>query len=262
MLLAKQNNKNFKFRTLVQQPIAGAYVRQELGEECADLLVDIFRAGGDLSSQIFIQKRVRVCDLIAGANQPIVRFYHSARWGDTGLVDLLDLKQGQQKKYQTFLTALSRAYALKRFWGIFKYLRVERKLGTDLEHNWPGLWHRNFYVGRSLESVTEISKKDCPHFEFDIDGKVWALPYQEDLWQQALDEVATKYPQLKNVAKLESSYTARDKYGTVQYHPLQFVIAEESGISLMDYGQKGLWFQVIRPEALRGVRLVETVAEI
>ncbi len=262
MLLFKQKNKNFKFRTLLQQPIAGAYVRQELGEECADLLADIFRAGGDLSCQAFIQKRVRICGLIGEPDQQIVRFYHTARWGDTGLVDLLDLKHGKQKNYQTFLTALSRAYALKRFWGIFKYLRVERKLGADLEHNWPGLWHRNFYVGRSLESVTEISQHDYPHFEFDIDGKVWALPYQENIWKQALDEVATKYPQLKNVTKLEPYYMAGDKHRTVYYHPLQFVIAEESGISLMDYGQKGLWFQVIRPEALRGVRWVETVAEI
>jgi hypothetical protein len=258
MLLFAPQKENFRFKTLLQQPVAGALVRQEVGEHCADLLLDIFRSGGDLSSQTFIQKRVRLCDLIGQLDHQPLKFYHSARWGDSGLVELLELNNYWRKNCQAFLTRMSASYALKRFSGIFKYLRVERKLGADLRHNWPGLWHRNFYVGKSLKSVTDISKEHYPLFEFDIDAKVWALPYDENIWQHALEEVAKKYPELKKVSKMQLCYVAGDKYGTVHYHPLQFVIAEESGISVMDYGQRGLWFQVIRPEALKGVRLIKS----
>ena len=47
-----------------------------------------------------------------------------------------------------------------------------------------------------------------------------------------------------------------DQYRKVWFNPLQFVIADDTGIAVMDYGQQGHWFQVLTPRIFKGVRLV------
>jgi len=249
----------YSFRTLICDPIRGKFVRQELGETCADALIEIFNAGERLDSQALRSKRVRVGELIPAEKSDSVKVYHAARWGDSGLTDLFELNTDRSSGCRLSEKEINlRARKYNRYAEIFAYLRIQRQLRSDNpRHHWFGLWLRSFYVGKSIESVLEICNSNCDVMEFDLDADAWAIPFNQDLWQEAVHEIGKKFPSLNKYTDLNLTYEANDQHGRVFYHPFLFVIAEESNISLMDYGQNGYWFQILVPSIFRAIRLVQ-----
>ena len=255
----QERSNPYSFRNLIGHPKHGEFVRQELGETYTRALAEIFSSGGNLSSEVLRSRRLRVRKLIPSTILGMVKVYHAARWGDRGLVELFELNGDRQHGGRISKKEINRrAISEERFAQMFWYLRVKRKLDNDNPlHHWFGLWLRSFYVGISVPSVLDICPNDCDVLEFHLDPEAWALAYEHKLWEAAIEEIEERFPKLRSHTPLRLSYVAPDKHQKVFYHPLQFIIAEESNISLLDYGQKRLWFQVIMPSIFRTVRLVQ-----
>lgn len=250
----------YTFRDLICHPQQGEFVRQELGETCANAIVEIFSSGRSLASEALLGRRIRVRELIPPASSGQVNVYHAARWGDRGLVELFELNGDLQDGRELLeMEVNERAREEGRFGQMFSYLRANRKLdANNITHHWAGLWLRSFYVGRSVPSVLDICPSDCDVLEFNLDPEAWALEHDQKLWEAAIGEIGERFPHLHSHTSMRLSHVAPDKHQKVCYHPLQFIIAEESGISLLDYGQKGLWFQIINPSIFQAVRLVRS----
>lgn len=208
-------------------------------------------SGGSLFSSVMKSARVPIGRYISPSPTECVSMFHVPRWGDNSLIELFDLNGNAD-----LFPHRREESVCHQFNAVFEYLRVQRVLNYCNPHHWLGLWLRSFYVSREIQSIRLIAPDNTPVIEFFFAASAWTLPFCENLWQEALEEVTVRLPELSLLGELSLDLLAADKYATVRYHPLLYIIAEESEISFIDYGQHGLWYQTLAPAQLLGVRLV------
>jgi hypothetical protein len=117
-------------------------------------------------------------------------------------------------------------------------------------------WHSVWYVAEDTKSSSYYGDKKVT-VSFLPDAKVVSFLTPE--WDGAIAEINQKYPDVGTSCNIPSVHapgiTLYDKYKNYPF----FVIAEDSGIDLIDYYGVGVnkphrWFQVVSPAHLLGYR--------
>jgi hypothetical protein len=145
-------------------------------------------------------------------------------------------------------TATLQMAATGNYDGIFKSDR------TTADEFWHSVW----YVAEDTKSSSYYGNKMVT-LTFLPDAKV--LSFLAAQWDDAIAEINQQYPDVGTSCHLPSlqapGITLYDKYKNYPF----FVIAEDSGIDLIDYYGVGIdkphrWFQVVSPAHLAGYRPV------
>lgn len=227
------------FRQMLRDPDKGQYMRAEIGSACTDAINALTASGRSLRSEKLVAAEVPLRSIHFASGQEDDTFYH---WtSDPGLINLFHLDT------MTPQEAFTNALKNHLFESMFDFLR---KRQAD---NYA-FWRRVFYVAEDTESSAFLGNH---LIEFDLDLNARTIQYDQQVWADALAEVAHRYPTLAANCKMGLDEPVADTFGAVMFNNLFFIIAEDSGVEVVDYNQQEKWFQILSPTAFRGVRLVK-----
>ncbi len=108
-------------------------------------------------------------------------------------------------------------------------------------------WMRVFYVAEDPDTVRHWAPFEI---KFTMSDEARMVELKGPLWDKALQEIGEKYPDVGRTCGTYSDVNQRDTHGSFRYHPLAFMIGEDSGIDAIEYNQGGRWFQMLAPDAL------------
>ncbi len=223
------------FRALLSDPSTGAEMTRDLGAACAADINAITHAGNTLRSEKLAKAAQPLSSIRFSSGAQDMRFYH---WTNSaGLFDLFKLDSLSSED------ASSQAKQNKRFDEMFSFLRTRRAAEYQF-------WQRVFYVS---EDTISSNWRGTRLINFTLDENAKTLSYDLDIWREAVTEVTERYPELARDCKTHLNRQISDTYGTVYFDDIFYIVAEDSGIQVVDYNQDQKWFQVLTPEVFVGV---------
>jgi len=225
----------YSYRNLLKDP--NSPLRLELGLECTELVNKVIAEGGDFSSSI-LKSRVyplSKIDFPSGAKDNL--FFHWTK--QEGLNNLFQLKQLSKEK------ATARAFREGLFDELFAFLRKRPGAGPT----GYGFLHRLFYLAEDKDSSSSYGHI-LVLFELRNDART--ISYEPEIWRRALVEVIERH-HLSPACPTDLNLIADLGFNLLHYSNLFYLIAEESGIEVVDYNQKKFWYQILSPTAFISV---------
>lgn len=225
------------FRQVMMDPARNGQIVRDLGQACVDAVNAVTRKGQTLRSQEILKAVSPLSSMKFPSGVQDDTFFHY-----TSAAELVNMfKLGELQGPAAYANAIQNHL----FEQEFNYLRT---IAVDSFN----FWRRVFYVAE--DPVTSASYGNY-EIEFKLDMSARTLMYKTDVWTAALNEIGARYPDIASNCKLDLHDVGTD-YGTVESNDILFVIAEDSGVSVINYGAADHWYQVIAPQAFRGIRLV------
>lgn len=209
---------------------------QELSDNrrgCGDAVRDVYEKGGSLYSAAVDKAAKPLGDFPKGSGVQDDYYYHFSKSADfrAGMIG----KEGDALRKQVDGAILYARQSGPR------YLLPGNPSGM-----YHSNWGRSFYVSEDRKSIEFIAPYGI---EFVIRPDARLISLDRDPLEGALREVGERYPDVGRRCGKRFDTSIRDTFGSVDYHALVFLIAEDSGIDLIDYKQDGHWFQVLTPDA-------------
>lgn len=210
----------------------------ELGQDCVQQIRKAVRDGGDLGSPILRAAITPLGSIKKPSGVQDDTFYHYTN--SSGLFQLFEVDQllGEAHK---------KAVARKSYDKIFEHLRTRTLKGGSY-----AFWSRVFYVAEDPKSSSNFGSFAL---EFKLNPNAQAFVYSEEKVEQALTEVTSR----NNLIACPNRLTFPFSAGTANMRRagrmsnLFFIIAEESGIEMVDY-LNGAWYMILSPSVFQDVR--------
>lgn len=224
------------FRAILRDDRKGASLRYHLNQGCAAAINKITDEGKTLESEALKKAIIPVTDVRFATGVQDTLFYHWTKGPGLGQSLGLDV--------------LSPADALKKaryeggFDSVFDFLRTR----TFDQH---GLYWGALYIAEDPDSSREYGDK---LYEFKFDPNAAVLRYDYSVWLSALKEIGKRYPQIESNCVLDLSKRIIAAHGEYQFNNLIMIIAEDTGVSMIDYNQQQKWFQLLSPTAIIGIK--------
>lgn len=223
-------NRAYTFRKLLLDARTNVQMRAELGAGCVDSINAITQKGGNLGSRHLANAAVPLSSIRFHTGVQDNLFYH---WtSSTGLFSLFKLNDLSPEQ------ASARALKENLYEQMFYFLRTR---SADMYQ----FWRRVFYVAEDTQSSAFLGSS---LIEFTLNPKSKTLRYDVGVWQAGMDEVAAKHPELAQNCKMKLSWEIPDTFGRVMFSNMFFIVAEDSGISIIDFNQGSRWFQILSSE--------------
>lgn len=220
-------------------------VMNDLGLECAEFVLKVYDSGNTLWSQ---------------------RLHNRAKWEkdvpvESGVRDHVYYHYTKDKEGSDFLkllesNTLDRNLAQKKirsnqgYEQIFLYYRAQRNSSRELP-----LWGSVHYLAEDPESSSNYGSTQV---RFKIDPRARVLEWNESWWDSAIQEINARHPGFSAACMKKSSEnpsagpeqgSLRYQFIAIQYFPINFLIAEDSLIDLIDYFYHQ-WFQLVSPRSI------------
>ena len=235
-LLHYEAKRAFTFRKILADPAKNQNMAAELGAACVQAINQITQAGGSLRSITLMNSTKPLEQIKFGANGGNPYFYH---WTSRdGLHEMFELNRLSEDQ------VIERARANNTYEKMFDFLRAR---SAD-EY---AFWRRVFYVAKDKASSAFLGTQ-LIEFELDLNAKT--ISYEHKIWQKAMDEVSASYPSLKQACAMDLDRQFPDTHGVVMSNNMFFIVAEDSGVEVIDYNQKELWFQILSSRPFKAIR--------
>lgn len=234
--IARRYGRQTSFRTYLAA--GDSTFRSDLGGSCFDALKRAVAAQADLSSESLKTSIVPLKSIRFASGVQDETFYHYTNDGQA-FVKIFELNTLEPAEVDR------KALEENRFDRIFEFLRKRStgRAGT--------FWDRLFYVAEDPRSSANFGPSG---FEFKMNLETPTVVYDKSVASAAIKEVIARNPNLKDCGDSWTSFGAN--YYGVQYNGFFYMIAEESGVEMIDY-QSGRWFQVLSPAPFRGIRRIK-----
>ena len=210
---------------------AGAPILEELSRinpGCGEAVKKVYQDGHSLYSKVIDGAAVRLGDFPFASGAQDDTFYHY-----TTSKSFMESFDGTQAEL----------LAKGAYEDIFVYIRS--RVGQE---EYKANWNRGFFV---CESMAYSSW--APYgIEFHLNLKARLISLKPDLIVDALQEIALRFPEVGARCGTELNAYINDTFGAIHYHSLIFLIAEDSGVDVLDYFQKGSNFIVLTPDVFTG----------
>lgn len=224
------HNRAYTFRKILLDPRYNTQMKAELGSECVDAINKITQTGGSLYSRQLANAAVPLGSIRYFSGVQDNLFYH---WtSNSGLHTLFKLNELSAEDAST------RASKENIYEQMFFYLRTRPA-------DQYKFWRRVFYVAEDPQSSAFLGSS---LIEFTLNPQSKTLKYDINMWQNGMDEVAAKHHELAQKCKMKLDWDIPDTFGRVLFSNMFFIVAEDSGISLIDYNQRSSWFQILSSE--------------
>lgn len=224
------------FRKLLSDPAKSANMIGELGRACAEAINAITASGGNLESKILKDSTQTLDSFHVYSKHDDDVFYHWTK--STTLLSSLKLdKLPGPKAYEADVADGSLE-------AIFDFLRTQYVDGSEF-------YRRVLYVAEDKDSSSDYGNL---LIEFQFNPKAVVLPYDESTWSKAVQEVANRYSSIAKNCKVDLSSSFDGKFGVMKFNNLFFIIAEDSSVDLIDYNQQRIWFQLLSPKSIIGIK--------
>lgn len=222
--------RTYSFRKMLLDPKMSANMQGELGAACVASVNKITRSGRSLASRILANSATPLGQVRVHTGVQDNLFYH---WTSSdGLFALFKLRELNGDE------ASARAKKENIYEQMFYFLRTR---SADMYQ----FWRRVFYVAEDTKSSGFLGSN---LLEFTLDPKSKTVVYNLPTWQASMDEVAEKYPELAQTCKMNLDWKLTDTFGSLMFSNMFFIVAEDSGITVIEFNQGGRWFQILGSE--------------
>ncbi len=212
---------------------------------CGSTVKEIYAQGNTLYSKVIDEATIRLSDFPLNTGTWHSDFSHFTP---------------SENFMNSFNTSHEKLVSNVIYEGMFTYIRGRDSIGH-------GNWLRQFFVSEDPETIRFWAPYEIK-FDMNPDARLVQLQdpnmlkissgtkfiHPRDLWIWALDEIGSKYPEVKRACGTKLELDMHDSYGWIHYSPLSFIIAEDSGVDVIEYLQGGRWFMVLSPNAFSGAR--------
>lgn len=226
------------FAHALLDPAAARNLYAELGPPCGKLVSGIYKDGRTLASKAVMNAAKPLRSLQFPSGLHTGSFYHYTK--SPKMLELLHPEVRDRSK--------ANADAVKN--GEYGRIFGSYKLGES-DPLGKGFWNRVHYL--SEDPVT--SQYAGPlRVRFVLDPEARVLTWDDGLWAAALAELDRRFPGFKLACGSNLDKRRNDTYGATRYSDALFIIAEDSGIDLLDYNAKR-WFMMVSPRSIRETHL-------
>jgi hypothetical protein len=238
----------WSYSSLILDSKRDGFMSVALGTRCVSFLRKLYVGGGTLESQVLKSAAKVISKVPFKSGVRDTSFYH---W-----TNAKTLHASLHPEIQDASRAYQVASSERVFDQIHDFIRnreVDRSTIPEIpkETDLP-LWITAFYMA---EDPTSSRSYGDLRIRFDFDPSAVVVEEIGGHWDGAHQELFRKYPGLSTACPIPGYPEGTDKRG----HGLYFLIAEDSGIDLIDYSNANwvgphAWFQVIRFDKVRGVQ--------
>jgi hypothetical protein len=229
-------NRDGTFASTLLNPASDAPLLTDLGASCGPFVQKIYKDGGTLASSTVIDAARPISSIALPSGQHDGVFYHY-----TTAVELMNSLHPEIKSRKE---AQLEAVKNKEYDHIFEFYKTR---APDPK----GFWDRIYYIA---EDPVSSEYAGTLRIRFTLDPKAHTVTWDDRMWVKAIDELDRRYPGFKSACGDDLPLTHKDTYGTVRYNNILFVMAEDSGIDLLDYNSKR-WFMLVSPKSIRETNL-------
>ena len=216
------------FRNVFLSPKLNKEIREDLGDKCFNFIHNIYSQDKTLYSEMLNRTIEPLSTINFKSGVQDLKFYH---WTySTGLHELLQSKEKDRSK------AHKNALNNGSYEAMFTFLRTR---DADMYN----LWRRLFYVAEDALSSNFLGNK---LITFQLSPHCRSIGWDDKSWIDALEELEQKYQGLQDACGEGLPRTVNDTFRTVNYNEILHIIAEDSGVDIIDFQTKE-WFQILTP---------------
>ena len=216
------------YRSLLKDEKKGRMLISSLGDRCTKAINEITDNGGSLESTILRNALYPLGKVRFRSGDQDNTFYHYTN--KSSLPDSFKLRDKSVDHTK---------YALENniYDNILYYLRTNPA-------KTPIFWYTLFYVAEDSASSSSFGDMKL---EFILDTETSnTISYDPSLWKKAVIEVANQYPKIKEYCETDFNRDRTDKslYGDAKYTDIFYIIAEDSGVHVINYDHRTRWWSI------------------
>lgn len=224
------------------------FLEARMPKGCAYELRKLYQSGNTLNSITLAKAAIPVLDVEYVSREQDARFFH---WtSEEAYRTLTKLFQINGRGTD----GIAQAPQQTAYNDVFLYLRAtpERNQNRHTPAS-QSMWAMQLYAAEDSKSSANYGNR-LIEIEFSRDAKV--LKDLDPAWPKALRELKEKFPDVVNVCRLEDKPQSATSYGCgADRTPIYFIVAEDSGIDLINYygcgaNRYGQYFQIISPKRI------------
>lgn len=222
------SNRSGSFKNIFLNNSLNQELKEDLGPKCFNFIQSIYKQNKTLYTES-INRSIEPLSLInfkSGLQD--MTFFHWTR--SVGLHNLL--LSSNSNRDEAHKIALDK----KLYESMFVYLRTR-------DADQYNLWRRVFYIAEDPESSKFLGDK---LIKFYLNPKCRSIGWDKRNWLDSLQELELKYKGFQNACGKGFTRKVSDTHRTVDYNEILFIIAEDSGVDIIDFQTKE-WFQVLTP---------------